>query len=70
VNCRRRVAIVDCVDIQCFIDVVFISVNEWKGLPVKTVATDENYSFRRLGVHWSIKVSSVFLEGKLRKCVC
>jgi hypothetical protein len=38
-------------------------------LPVETVATDGYYLFRRLGVHWNVKVSSACLERKLRKCV-
>jgi hypothetical protein len=36
---------------------------------VKTVPTDGNYLFRRVGMHWCMKVCSVFSERKLRKCV-
>jgi hypothetical protein len=38
-------------------------------LPVETVATDGNYLFRRLGVRWSVKVSSACLQRELRKRV-
>jgi hypothetical protein len=36
---------------------------------VEIVATEENYLFRTLGVHWNVKFTFASLERTLGKCV-
>jgi hypothetical protein len=58
------------VDIQRFLDVLYILGSLiGEGLPMETVAADVIIYIFRLGMHWSVQVSSVYLERELRKCV-